>query len=102
MRSLLVPKKVHFPLDVLRNQRYDMINTQKDVKMAVQTRDQSPEAILERIETMMRELAELRQMVLRTQSEPVAGDLAQQLYGALGHGSWEEYDLQLDWKRFSA
>ncbi|GAB4542805.1 MAG: hypothetical protein Kow0063_35280 [Anaerolineae bacterium] len=53
----------------------------------------SPEAILERIEAIMRELAELRQMVLRIQPEPAAGDLAQQLYGALGHGSWEEYDL---------
>jgi hypothetical protein len=70
--------------------------------MAIQTHDQSPEAILQRIETIMRELAELRQMVLRTQSEPAAGGLAQQLYGALGHGSWEEYDAQLDWQRFSA
>ena len=70
--------------------------------MAIQSRDQSPEAILQRIETLMRELAELRQMVLRIQSEPAAGDLAQQLYGALGHGSWEEYDLRLDWQRFAA
>ncbi len=65
--------------------------------MAIQTHDRSPEAILQRIETIMQELAELRQMVLLAQSEaPAAGGLAQQLYGALGHGSWEEYDLQLD------
>ncbi len=70
--------------------------------MAIQTHDQSPEAILQRIETIMQELAELRQMVLLTQSEPAAGGLAQQLYGALGHGSWEEYDPQLDWQRFGA
>ncbi len=71
--------------------------------MAIQTHDQSPEAILQRIETIMQELAELRQMVLLAQSEaPAAGGLAQQLYGALGHGSWEEYDLQLDWQRFGA
>ncbi len=70
--------------------------------MVIPTRDQSPEAILQRIETIMRELAELRQMVLLIQSEPAAGNLAQQLYGALGHGSWEEYDAQLDWQRFGA
>ncbi len=70
--------------------------------MAIQTHDQSPEAILRRIETIMQELAELRQMVLLTQSEPATRGLAQQLYGALGHGSWEEYDPQLDWQRFGA
>jgi hypothetical protein len=70
--------------------------------MNVHTRDQSPEVILQRIDAIMRELGELRQMVLRIQSEPTAGNLAQQLYGALGHGSWEEYDMQLDWQRFGA
>jgi predicted transcriptional regulator len=66
-------------------------------EMTIQTRDQSPEAILQRIDTIMRELGELRQMVLRIQSEPAAGNLAQQLYGVLGQGTWEEYDMQLDW-----
>jgi predicted transcriptional regulator len=65
--------------------------------MNVHTRDQSPEAILQRIDAIMRELGELRQMVLRIQSEPAAGNLAQQLYGVLGQGTWEEYDMQLDW-----
>jgi hypothetical protein len=67
--------------------------------MNVHTRDQSPEAILQRIDTIMRELGELRQMVLRIQSEPAAGNLAQQLYGVLGQGTWEEYDMRLDWQQ---
>jgi hypothetical protein len=71
-------------------------------EMTIQTRDQSPEAILQRIDAIMRELGELRQMVLHIQSQPTTGDLAQQLYGVLGHGSWEEYDMQLDWQRFGA
>lgn len=70
--------------------------------MNVHTRDQSLEAILQQIDTIMRELGELRQMVLRIQSKPTTGDLAQQLYGVLGHGSWEEYDMRLDWQRFGA
>jgi hypothetical protein len=65
-------------------------------EMTIETRDQSPEAILQRIDAIMRELGELRQMALRIQSQPTTGDLAQQLYGVLGHGSWEEYDMQLD------
>jgi hypothetical protein len=68
-------------------------------EMTIQTRDQSPEAILQRIDTIMRELGELRQMVLRIQSEPAAGNLAQQLYGVLGQGTWEEYDMRLDWQQ---
>ena len=91
-----------FLLDVLRNQRYDMAGIGKDIEDGYSNTDESPEAILQRIETIMRELAELRQMVLHIQSETVAGDLAQQLYGVLGHGSWEEYDVQLDWQRFGA
>ena len=91
-----------FLLDVLRNQRYDMAGIGKDIEDGYSNTDESPEAILQRIETIMRELAELRQMVLHIQSEPAAGDLAQQLYGVLGHGSWEEYDVQLDWQRFGA
>lgn len=27
-------------------------------------------------------------------------NLTSQLFGALGHGAWDEYDLQLDWVRF--
>ena len=58
------------------------------------------EVLLERIEVLAQELAELRQTVLM-QTRPADRNLAAQLYGALGQGSWDEYDLDLDWQRFS-
>ena len=36
-----------------------------------------------------------------TRKPTVPPNLVDQLFGALGHGTWEEYDLDLDWKRFS-
>ena len=68
----------------------------------MQTLDHSPETILRRIDAIIRELEELRGMVLRSQVEPANDNLAQQLYGILGQGNWDEYDLDLDWQRFSA
>ena len=59
------------------------------------------EALLERIDVIAHELEELRQLVL-TQLRPSDRNLADQLYGALGQGSWDEYDLDLDWQRFSS
>jgi hypothetical protein len=70
--------------------------------MTVQTHDQSAEMVLERIDAIMHELGELRRMILRVQIKPAPENLAQQLYGALGQGSWEEYDQHLDWQRFGA
>jgi hypothetical protein len=58
-----------------------------------------PEQILDRIDAIIQELQALRQVVL-AQTHPAEEDLATQLYGALGQGSWEEYDAQLDWQRF--
>jgi hypothetical protein len=56
------------------------------------------EQMLTRIESAIRELETLRRQLI----EPVVtvGNLAEQMFGALGHGSWEEYDLNLDWARF--
>jgi len=68
--------------------------------MGIQTRDQSAEAILRRIDAIVRELGELCEMGVDVQPEPPTENLAQQLYGAVGHGTWEEYDLELDWRRF--
>lgn len=52
-----------------------------------------------RIDEMIRELQALRRQL--TPSAPaVPPNLVDQLFGALGHGTWEEYDLDLDWKRF--
>ncbi|MCZ7570747.1 MAG: hypothetical protein M5U01_19480 [Ardenticatenaceae bacterium] len=62
--------------------------------------DQSTEAILQRIDTIIQELGELRRLVTQRQAEPAAEDLVEELYGALGQGTWDEYDVTLDWQRF--
>ena len=59
------------------------------------------EVLLERIEIIAHELEKLRQAVLM-QTRLADRNLADQLYGALGQGSWDEYDLDLDWQRFSS
>ncbi len=56
----------------------------------------SPQTVLERIDTIIWELQELRQAV-SVQIRPVKRGLTAQLYGALGQGTWDEYDLRLDW-----
>ena len=63
--------------------------------------ESTAETLLERIDAIAHELEELRQAVL-VQVRPPDQNLANQLYGALGQGSWEEYDPQLDWHRFSS
>jgi len=59
----------------------------------------SPEAVMERIDTIILELQELRQVV-QAQKQPAERGLTAQLYGALGQGTWDEYDPHLDWERF--
>jgi len=59
----------------------------------------SPEAVMERIDTIILELQELRQVV-QAQKQPAERDLTAQLYGVLGQGTWDEYDPHLDWERF--
>ncbi len=61
--------------------------------------NQSPENILRRIDTIIQELQELRQLV-KKETSPVNENISQQLFGALGTGTWEEYDSQIDWTRF--
>ena len=61
----------------------------------------TPETIVKRIDTILSELQELRRAIL-LQSQPQNGNLTEQLYGALGQGSWDEYDRQLDWQRFAS
>jgi hypothetical protein len=63
--------------------------------------DATPEVIIKRIDIIVRELQDLRQTIL-VQTRPPDGNLAGQLYGALGQGSWDEYDLYLDWQRFAS
>jgi hypothetical protein len=57
--------------------------------------------LLERIDAIARELEELRKAVW-LQTQLPERNLTNRLYGALGQGSWDEYDLELDWQRFSS
>jgi hypothetical protein len=59
------------------------------------------ETIVKRIDAILLELQELRRAIL-VQSQPRNGNLSEQLYGALGQGSWDEYDRDLDWQRFAS
>ena len=70
--------------------------------MNLDLQNQSVETILQRIDTIIRELEALRQAVVAVQLSPSPTNLAQQLFGVLGQGSWAEYDLDLDWQRFDA
>jgi hypothetical protein len=59
------------------------------------------QVILEKIDTIAHELQELRKVV-QSQARPPERNLAEQLFGALGQGSWDEYDLHVDWHRFAS
>jgi hypothetical protein len=58
-----------------------------------------PELIIKKIDAIVHELQELRRTI-QVQIRPPETNLAEQLYGALGRGSWEEYDHDLEWRRF--
>ncbi len=61
-----------------------------------------PHQVIMRIDAIIRELEALRQQVtMLTPATSETSGLTKELYGSLGHGSWEEYDLDLDWVRFS-
>ena len=62
--------------------------------------EDSTKAIVQRIDTIIQALQELRQVVLAQKPSPNRG-LASQLYGVLGQGTWDEYDSDLDWQRFA-
>lgn len=60
--------------------------------------------ILQRLDKIAAELHSLRQAVIGIQAhspELLQDNIVMQLYGALGHGSKGEYDLMLDWERYS-
>lgn len=70
--------------------------TRKPKRTTLDTRQ-----VVERIDAMMRELEMMRrQLTTMPKAEPAIG-LTDQLFGALGKGTWAEYDLNLDWARFS-
>ena len=71
--------------------------TRKPASAAPDTRQ-----MLKQIDTMIRELQIMRRQI--TQGSPLASSeagLTDRLFGAAGHGTWDEYDVNLDWQRFS-
>jgi hypothetical protein len=56
--------------------------------------------VIERIDAMMRELAAIRRQLSTLPNVAAVSGLTQELFGAAGKGTHDEYDLQLDWKRF--
>lgn len=66
-------------------------------------RDAPPpsEVVLERIDAIVRELLALREAIA-ARPQPAPDNLAAELFGALGHGTWDEYDLQTDWRLFES
>jgi hypothetical protein len=60
-----------------------------------------PKVTLERIDVIIRELQELRQVIL-VQSQSSSENLTDQLWGILAPESKDdEYDPYLDWERFA-
>ncbi len=58
--------------------------------------------MLNQIDTLILELQMMRRQL--TQGLPLVSSdagLTNRLFGAAGHGTWDEYDLNLDWQRFS-
>jgi hypothetical protein len=57
----------------------------------LQTKDTSPETILQRIDAMIAELQSLRQAVttLQKQSASPSQNIVDELFGLLGPGSWD-------------
>jgi hypothetical protein len=71
--------------------------------MTIQTNDPSAAMILQRIDAIIAELQLLRRQVVTIRpSAPLPLNLVDELAGSLGQGTWDEYDLQLDWERFDA
>ena len=70
--------------------------------MDATTLDQTPDAIVQRIDAIIIELEALRETITRAQVKHPTEDLAQELFGVLGQGSWDEYGLDLDWQRFGS
>jgi hypothetical protein len=57
--------------------------------------------IVHRIDAIIRELLELRGQLTATPRAALTHSLTDELFGAAGQGDRDEYDVQLDWVRFS-
>lgn len=69
--------------------------TRKSKRTALDTRQ-----VVERIDAMIRELEIMRRQLTDLPKAETSSGLTDELFGALGHGTWAEYDLNLDWARF--
>ncbi|MCL4487318.1 MAG: hypothetical protein M1570_04215 [Chloroflexi bacterium] len=58
--------------------------------------------MLTKIDTLIHELQLMRKEIAG--ARPLASEtgLTDRLYGAAGHGTPDEYDIDLDWQRFGA
>jgi hypothetical protein len=79
-----------------------VVQSNPEVKiMTLHTHDQSSTVILERIDAIITELQILRRQLSKEQfTGPSSVDLVERLAGSLGQGTWDEYDLFLEWERF--
>ncbi len=57
--------------------------------------------VIGRIDAMMHELEIIRRQMTAVPRVADATGLTQELFGAAGKGSRDEYDVDLDWKRFA-
>ena len=74
------------------------MNAEQVAHMDQTDRAQQPtDRILTRIDAIIQELQELRQEVL-SRGRPAEENLVEQLYGAWGKGTWDEYDAQFKCK----
>jgi hypothetical protein len=63
--------------------------------------DQDVERVVSQIDTIIRQLELLRRELTDRPHKPSAPGLTRSLFGAAGQGTEDEYDLELDWARFS-
>ncbi len=70
--------------------------TRKPKRTTLDTRQ-----VVERIDAMMRELETMRRQLTELPKVAVVSGLTQELFGAAGKGTRDEYDMALDWKRFA-
>ncbi len=57
--------------------------------------------VIARIDTIIRELEGLRRQLATPPKTTVTTSIAEELFGAAGRGTRDEYDPNLDWARFS-
>jgi hypothetical protein len=57
--------------------------------------------VVNRIDAMIAELEMMRRQLMTTPQAVAPSGLTEELFGAAGRGSRDEYDLNLDWVRFS-